>query len=365
MKSQTNLFKNVTVKSFMADKVIYTLEKRADNLYMIRNGTKTLSLSTSEASGLEKFAKLEASLKGGEKTDMSGEDKFKETGAKLKAEAAEKAEKQEKAMAEVKNSLAAITNNADLAAMYNQSASMGAENLSGNAPYLKVHAAGKSTTNFLADGKKPNDGWFFYKPTQEQFEELDEVHILTICKGFYAEGMNEDEHGKKKMVFNQVMGGVFKHPVDGDYKAFIMFLTGVKLSPMWEFGKEASRWTKAKPVSIPMFALTVKLKTEEVKTKFGVSWIINFEIVKEGNFPKLITDPGEFQFLKDNVETTAETINSLVAAKTAGEEIEETTVAAPIRAAEVVEEEEDYAGDGLNGQVVDPSQEVDPEQIPF
>ena len=239
--------KTTTIKTFIHDRIVYTLEKRADNLYALRNGEKTITLATSEESGLEKFAKLEADLKGGENNNMGdGIAKARETADKLKAEAAEKEEKSTKAMTEVKNSLSAIQGNADLAAMYNQNASVGAENLSGNAPYLKVHAAGKSTTNFLADGKKPNDGWFFYKPTQEQFEEVT-VHILTISKGFRAEGMNEETDGTKKMIFNQVMGGVIKD--NGDYKPFIMFLTGTKLSKMWEFGKEASRWTKAKPVS--------------------------------------------------------------------------------------------------------------------
>lgn len=348
------------VKQFIHDRVVYTLEKRADNLYALRNGEKTIALATSEDSGNEKFAKLEADLKGGENSNMGGLDKARATADKLKAENAEKEERAEVAKEEAKNELAMIQGNAELAAMYNQNANVGAENLSGNAPYLKVHAAGKSTTNFLPDGKKPNDGWFFYKPTQEQFEEL-EVHILTISRGFRAEGMNEED-GKKKMVFNQVVGGVIKD--NGDYKPFIMFLTGTKLSKMWEFGKEASRYTKAKPVSIPMFSLTVKLTTEEVKTKYGVSWVINFDIVKEPNgFPKLILDAGEFQFLKDNVETTEETINALIAAKTAGEEVEEEVVT-PVRTARVAEQE-DYGDAPMNGEVVDPSQDVDPDGIPF
>ena len=62
--------KTTTIKTFIHDRIVYTLEKRADNLYALRNGEKTITLATSEESGLEKFAKLEADLKGGENNNM-------------------------------------------------------------------------------------------------------------------------------------------------------------------------------------------------------------------------------------------------------------------------------------------------------
>lgn len=207
--------------------------------------------------------------------------------------------------------------NEALRQMYADSASVGSENLGGELPLLKVHATGKSSKNILADGSKPNDGWFFYKKTAEQFKTL-KCHILTISKGFKAEGLEKDETGKARMIFNQIMGGVIIDPTNpNDYKLFIMYFTGKKLNPMWEFGKEASKYTKAKPVGIPMFALTVSLETETQKNDFGESWIVNFEIEKTPDLlPVLVMDPGRFQFLKDSVGELQDIITSLIESKT-------------------------------------------------
>jgi hypothetical protein len=90
----------------------------------------------------------------------------------------------------------------------------------------------------------------------------------------------------------------------------------LKLSKLWEFGKEAAKYTKAKPVPIPMFVLTVKLTTEKVTHPYGKSWIIDFEIEKsKDGTPELVTDPGMFQFLRDHVETVEDTIASLIETK--------------------------------------------------
>lgn len=237
-----------------------------------------------------------------------GEKKFKEMGEKLKkdVETDKQVEKQETAIA--LSNLDAIRKNAELAKMYSESAQVGAENLSGELPLLKVHAVGKSTKNELSDGSEPKDGWFFYKPTGEQFETV-RCHILTISRGFRAEGM------EKKEIFNQVMGGVI---IDkGEMKPFVMYMTGLKLAPMWEFGKSVSKYTKMKPVPIPMFALTVKLTTEKVANAYGKSWVVRFELEKNeaDGSPVLVMDPGEFQFLKDSTEMVEETITSLIEAK--------------------------------------------------
>lgn len=241
------------------------------------------------------------------KVETEGEKAFREMGEKLKAEKEAKVESDKKGTELALNQLAQLRQNADLAKMYSESSQVGADNLSGELPLLKVHSVGKSTKNELSDGTEPKDGWFFYKPTGEQFETV-RCHILTISKGFRAEGM------EKKMIFNQVIGGVI---MDGaEMKPFIMYMTGLKLSPMWDFGKAASKYTKMKPISIPMFALTVNMKTEKVANNYGKSWIINFEIMKhEDGSPELVMDPGEFQFLKDHVEMVEDTIESLITAK--------------------------------------------------
>jgi hypothetical protein len=78
-----------------------------------------------------------------------------------------------------------------------------------------------------------------------------------------------------------------------------------------------------KPVGIPMFALSVKLSTEKVKHAYGSSYVVNFEIVRdEKTNPVIITDPGEFVFLRDSLESLEDTIASLISAKSTEETIQ-------------------------------------------
>lgn len=241
---------------------------------------------------------------------MGGYDKAKAQADKIKAETVAEEEKKAENMQIVKSSLSALQENNDLAKMYQANAKAGADNLAGELPILKVHSVGKSSKNELVDGSEPEDGYFFYKPTQEQFKELS-CHILTVSKGFRAAGIEGD-----KEIFNQMVGGVFIDET-GDFKPFVMYLTGLKLSYMWEFGKEASRYTRAKPVGIPMFALTVRLWTEKIVNSFGKSWIIHFSIERnEDTSPKLVLDPGRFQFLADNVGLIEDTISQVIQSKT-------------------------------------------------
>lgn len=244
--------------------------------------------------------------------NMNARDKARKVANELKKD---KEKKEKKAMAEVKNSLMQLRQNPELARMYKDNAEVGAKNLVGELPLLKVHAAGRSSKNELVDGSEPNDGWFFYRPTREQFESV-ECHILTISRGFRAEGMEG-----KRDVFNQVMAGVIVN--NGDIKPFITYLTGLKLSPMWEFGKEVSKYTRAKPIPVPMFALKVKLTTEKVKHSYGKSWVIKFEILKnEDGSPMVVTDLGLFKYLLSHVEIVEDTIASLISAKSTEEKVE-------------------------------------------
>lgn len=244
--------------------------------------------------------------------------------------------KEEKALAI--SQLDAVRSNSELAKMYNENASLGADNLSGELPLLKVHATGRSTKNELSDGSEPKDGNFFYKPTAEQFETLT-CHILTISRGFYADGIDKE---KPKKTFNQIIGGVIIN--GGEMKPFIFYATGLRLKPMWEFGKSISKFTKMKPVGIPMFAMTARLTTEKVKNDFGSSWIVNFELVKnEDGTPTLVTDMGEFQFLKNHVEMVKETIEGIIDAKTikeAGEGEDDMDLVLPTSSTKVVRSED-------------------------
>lgn len=206
------------------------------------------------------------------------------------------------------NELVAVQNDPILAQMYKESVNVGSENLTGGLPLLKVHAVGKSN-NELANGAEPEDGTFYYTQTKEQFKEV-EVHVLTISRGFKAMGM-PDKNGKTEPKFNQLLGGVI---VDtSGYKPFIMYFTGKKLSLLWDFGKDAKKFTSA---GIPMFVLLVKMTTEKVTNSFGKSWLVNFEIVKskEGT-PTLVHDVEEFNFLKQSVATIENSIKSIIDAK--------------------------------------------------
>lgn len=246
-----------------------------------------------------------------------GEKKAREVADKIKSEVNGDTEKKEVEKKEVESSLAQISANKELAALYNENAELGASNLGGSLPLLKVHAAGKSHSNELSNGEEPNNGWFFYKPTQEQYQEVT-CHILSISRGFRAPGI-EDEGENKKEVFNQLVGGVITSN-DGDIKPFIMYFSGLKLQRLWDFGKAAAKYTKTKPTSIPLFALNVNMTTEAVEhsksNKYGKAWVVNFEIVKdEFGFPEVITDIGEFNFMKEHVATLEETFESIIANK--------------------------------------------------
>lgn len=245
---------------------------------------------------------------------MSGYEKAKQVADNLKAETKKEEENKLEARQQALTALEQVKTNSSLAKMYEDSATLGSENLASGLPILKVHVTGKSTANQLSNGEEPNNGWFYYKPTREQFETIT-CHILTISKGFRAPHMNG------KPVFTQLLGGVITN--DGTMKPFIMYVTGTKLQGMWDFGKQASLYTKSKVLPIPMFALLVELSTKQTTTSFGKSWVIDFSIVKDESMqPKLVLDEGEFQFLKDNVSFLQETMDSLIEAKTSSEKTE-------------------------------------------
>lgn len=227
-----------------------------------------------------------------------------------------------------KSNMEIVLADQELATFYNANASVGAENLSSELPTLKVHVTNKSKENQLQDGTEPNNGWFFYKGTQEQFQ-FPQCHILTISRGFRADGMEDDkETGKKKMVFNQIVGGII---TNGNRELpFLMYFTGTRLSNLWAFGKDIRKYTRAKPVSIPMFALLVELKTRNQPTEFGPNFIIDFELMKEASGePKIVTDMGKLVFLREMVDQLNETINRFIELK----EFKKSEVIVPIKEA--------------------------------
>lgn len=257
---------------------------------------------------------------------MDNYNKAKAIRDKLVAEKEETAAVAETNKTVALNQLAEIEQNSNLAKLYKDNANVGTENLGGVSPLLKVHTVGKSSTNELADGTAPHDGWFFYKPSAEEFETLD-IHIMAISKGFKVPSLEKPEELK----FNQIIGGVIKE----SSKPFLIYLSGKRLSPMWDLGKLLSKYTHAKPFPIPMFALTIRLSTHSEKSSnpiYGSSWIIDFDIVRnEDKSPLLVSDEGEFTFLRSLVGDVQDMIEVVVAKKVGENEL--TT--------ELVEEEDD------------------------
>lgn len=268
---------------------------------------------------------------------MSEQDKARAAANKIRNENKEAEEKVAANKEVAKTELAKLQDNSKLAAMYNESAEVGSDNIGGQSlPILKVHASGKSTTNELEDGSEPGDGSFYYKPTKEDLGKEIDVHILTISRGFYAKAM---EGSDKEKTFNQIVGGII-----GRDKPFVMYFTGTKLQNLWNFGKEARQYTKRKPVAFPMFSLKVRLtNVKGEKGKYAAPWIVDFKILRtEDGQPELIMDEGEFAYLKENVALMEETIAGVIeATELKTTEIVEEEAIPGERVREPFEEEED------------------------
>lgn len=243
-------------------------------------------------------------------TDTPGKDAAVATAEKIKAETA--AKKEETTMAAVKSSLEMVRGNETLAKLYEKNANEGAQEAAeSQLPMLKIHSVGKSSVNELPDGSEPNNGWFFHSKTKQQWQSP-LVHVVAISRGFYAEGMEDPKTKEKPIIWNEIMAGVVVN--DGKMVPFYFYLTGKKLAPMWEFREEALKYAQAKPLSIPRFALLVKLTTTQEKTSFGKSWVPQFTIVKdEQNNPIVVTDEKLFLRLEAAVPRAKAVMDDIIA----------------------------------------------------
>lgn len=243
---------------------------------------------------------------------MSGKDKLEKTAKKIKEEV--KADKQK--VIKVENTLAAVAKNENLSDKYALHANLGMESVGGALPTLKIHYANQSK-NELADGSEPNNGWFFHKTIQEQFEQI-EAHILLISRGYYSRDMNDT-----KDVFTQIMAGVMVED-NIPTNPFVMFMKGILLNPMWEWAKSIRTYTKGKQ-PVPMMSMRVRLTTEQEKTDQGNKvWRVNFTTIRhEDGSPVVLADEGQFEYLIGLYQRMNETINSLIENKGNEEHISE------------------------------------------
>lgn len=247
---------------------------------------------------------------------MTGIDKARETAEKLKKDAQERKDTDTKAMAATKHTLDMVRANPALAKMYQDNASAGSEELSGASPMLKVFAAGK-TMDRLADGRKPQDGAFYYKPTQEEFSDI-VCHFVAVSRGFYTKSMDA---GNNEPKFNQLVGGVIIN--DEIPKPFVMWFNGKKWPALKEFGEKARVYTKSRKMPVPMFALTLHLTTRSEKNSVSESWLVDIEIMQnEDGTPTVVSDEKEFVFLNGKVQYFKDMFDKIIAAK--GVEQEET-----------------------------------------
>lgn len=211
----------------------------------------------------------------------------------------------DKAMAAVTADGMILPADSELLKMMNQDSKMGAENIGGNLPLLKVYQPGK-TQAVLENGVKPNDGWFYYQPTQSQFQNP-ECYILSISRGYKAKPMNDQSKEK----FTQLLSGAIDH--DGKLLPFMMYVTGLKLRPMWDYGKTISKFTNHKTYPIPMFALKTRLSSENVKTDFGYTYVVNYDLVmNDQGFPVILSDRSQYEYLRDKVSEVEATMENII-----------------------------------------------------
>lgn len=247
---------------------------------------------------------------------MTAIDKARETAAKIKAEVEADKAKTAGEVEQVKNELAtvsvggmALQLDAATLQFMQENQGKGIENLGESFPTLKIFTSGKSQ-DLLADGTEPTNGWFYYTKTMEQSQTV-LVHLLTISKGYRADGLEDDPKnpGHKKQIFNQIMGGV----MFPDMMPFIMYMSGKKLQPMWDFADEIKVFTKNKACPIPMMLLQVKLSTEREKNDFGYSWVPKFELVKDAqNIPYIERDANNQRILAQMYEKISIVIDDIV-----------------------------------------------------
>lgn len=197
---------------------------------------------------------------------MTGLDKARETATKLK----DQSEKEKIEKAKGTGETALTEHNPEWQRLMAADARQEMESSGGSLPFLKVYVANRSQVT-LADGREPTNGWFFYVPTREQYQEV-YCHVLHISRGFRAEGMANEE-GIKKDRYNQIVAGII---LNDEPKPFWMFISGqARIQKLWEFQKQLRTLNAA---HFPTFPLLVKLTTEKVKTEKSPAIVVNFAV---------------------------------------------------------------------------------------
>lgn len=250
---------------------------------------------------------------------MTALDEARAKNKALKASLVNEQKKNEENKQIALNSLAELKKNSTLSQRYAQIAAEEAKEMMGSQPLLKLHIAGRSN-NELRDGSEPVDLSFFYTPTQEAFINPD-IHLLVMSDGFYAEGIEKNKDGKKKVDYNILLGGTIIAE-DETIRMFIMYLTGQKKrESFWAFRNEFSKF--ARSFKLPKSVFSIKLTAGRVPNP-NPKWAkinkhvstIDFSINKhEDGTPLVIANEDDFEALEDIKVLLKEMIDSIIARK--------------------------------------------------
>lgn len=231
------------------------------------------------------------------------EEKERQERAAMAAAEKQSKKNQEKALAQV--NVQGLSVPSEVADFFKNNANVGSENIEQSvAPILKVV---EGMTN-LPEGVEPKLGHFYYAPTTEQFKSL-QVSIMTISRSFYAEGISKDGE-PKKAVFNQIVAGVILETM----QPFMMYVTGLRLQPLWNFASDMSVFTKHRTYPIPMFAMKVNLSTERVKNSVGAyNYIVKFSVDRtDDGHPQVIDDLETLQQIRAGIDKVEDSIDRII-----------------------------------------------------
>lgn len=250
---------------------------------------------------------------------MTGKDKFAAVGEKLHADENQKKDEELKPMEATEQQLAetekkVLASRKVLEEMKKADAAKQTEEEGGLQPWLKVFDSARSTYT-LRDGSTPHHGFLFYQPEEIEMEEA-YVHILTISRGFRAEGM-KDSSGKMKYPYQQIVSGVLIDEMK--LKPFWLTIAGAaRLQKLWEFRAEFNKKARG---GLSKFSLVIHVKVERliVKNPEGkdtVSQVIAFNFVPDENGnPQETEDMDTYLFLKEKREQEKKHIEDYISRK--------------------------------------------------
>lgn len=269
-------------------------------------------------------------------TDTSGIDKAREVAAKIKGTVKTEEETQQPELTLARVEVQGVQVGADVAEFYKRNARVGVENISRDTlPTLKVTES--NSKGELANGNRPKVGYFYYTKTQTEFKEV-EVSLMSVSRGFYVAALKKGDDPK----FQQIVSGMILETME----PFIMYVSGKRLNPLWELGKELSPFTKHKEIPVPMMAFRILLSTTNYKHEYGDSHYINFKVVRDDkNQVQLITDMGALEVIRGGIEAVEEAVASIIEAtavdKNTGELIKDKPTQAYQNAEEALIDSED------------------------